>query len=374
MIDQLGDEWRALCEAGPYSDPFYRPEWIAAYVRAFAQRQTVAIATARCGGRLVAVLPLIRETGLIGGMPARKLRGAANVHTCRYDLIHHAGVSDVAIPAVWDALRWTPGWDVLELPNVPIRGALGRLARHAQAQGNATYAVRAATSPYVALPVGEAAFERLLQRVDVKFRSNLRRRMRKLEVHGSVKLVSTSKADARLAEFYELECSGWKGAGQSAIVCDTPTRSFYDEVAKQAERFGYLSIYALECAGRAVAMYYGLRQGSRYFLLKTAYDEGLRDCSPGQLITHEVLRDLATAGCLQLDFLGEMMDWKGDWAPQVRPHANWYVFRGPAGRLLHHLRFRVRPAIGRTFRAWRRSSSASVSPAPSITNERAIHL
>jgi CelD/BcsL family acetyltransferase involved in cellulose biosynthesis len=107
-------------------------------------------------------------------------------------------------------------------------------------------------------------------------------------------------------------------------------------------------------------MFYGLQHRSRYFLLKTAYDETFSDCSPGQLITQEVLRELAAEQCVEFDFLGVLTDWKKDWMPQLRPHANWYVFRGPWGRAVHRMRFQMRPAIGRTLRALRRSAAGEL--------------
>jgi CelD/BcsL family acetyltransferase involved in cellulose biosynthesis len=360
IIDQLAGEWRTLCEHSRYDEPFYRPEWIAAYVRAFAQDKTVVLATARSGGRLTAVLPLIQENGLIGGLPARKLRAAGNVHTCRFDLVHRVGFGEAVIPAVWDALQSMPGWDLLELPDVVIRGAAGELARLASTQGYATHATRAATSPYVTLPTPEGLEPHPVARIDSKFRSNLRRRMRKLQLRGPIKLICTRQADERLAYFYELERAGWKGADRSAIVCNARTREFYEQVARWCERLGTLCIYTLECAGRPVAMFYGLQQRSRYFLLKTAYDESFSDCSPGQLITQEVLRALAAEGCVEFDFLGELTDWKKEWIPRLRPHSNWYVFRGPWGRALHRMRFQVRPAIGRSLRALRGSPAGRV--------------
>jgi CelD/BcsL family acetyltransferase involved in cellulose biosynthesis len=363
IIDQLASEWRMLCEHSRYDTPFHRPEWIAAYVRAFAHDKTVVLATVRSGGRLTAVLPLIQENGLIGGVPARKLRAAGNVHTCRFDLVHRVGFGEMAIPAVWNALRSMPGWDLLELPDVPIRGAAGKLARLASAQGYATHVTRAATSPYLTLRTPDGASPHPVARIDSKFRSNLRRRMRKLQLQGPVELTCTHQADERLAHFYELERAGWKGAERSAIVSNAPTREFYQEVARQCERLGTLCIYTLECAGRPVAMFYGLQQRSRYFLLKTAYDESFSDCSPGQLITQEVLRALTAERCVEFDFLGVLTNWKKDWLPQLRPHSNWYVFRGPWGRALHRLRFQMRPAVGRTLRALRRSAAAQLHSA-----------
>jgi CelD/BcsL family acetyltransferase involved in cellulose biosynthesis len=100
-------------------------------------------------------------------------------------------------------------------------------------------------------------------------------------------------------------------------------------------------------------MYFGLYHRDRYYLLKTAYDETLRDCSPGQLLTHDALADLAARGAAEFDFLGGLMAWKADWAPAVRELCDVYVFRGAAGRALHALRFKLRPAVGKALRRLR---------------------
>jgi CelD/BcsL family acetyltransferase involved in cellulose biosynthesis len=264
---------------------------------------------------------------------------------------HRADAAAAVIPALWEALGATAGWDMLELPNVPEGSAVEKLARHAKARGCLVHAAPAPDVPYLRFPDGSSSFEALLARLDPKFRSNLRRRRRKLEALGPVRLVESRQPDGRLAQFYALELSGWKGEEQSAIASRDATRRFYDSIARDAARSGTLSIYALECGGKTVAMYFGLREGNRYFLLKTAYDESLGQCSPGQLITHEVLRALAAEHCTEFDFLGQLMDWKKDWAPQLRRQATWYIFRGAAGRVLHDVHFRLRPALRRVCKA-----------------------
>lgn len=350
LIDRIANEWRALCEAEPLDVPFYRPEWIAAYVRAFAPDSQLVLITARCEGRLVAVLPLIKEMSTVGGMPARKLRSAGNAHTCKFELVHESALGSDVISAVWKALLEEPGWDVIELEKVPTDGALARLAQAARQHGHPVHVAPLPPSPFLTLDGGEDAFERLMARLDAKFRSNLRRRMRKLEAHGSVALFTTRLVDPRLARFYDLERAGWKGAQQTAIASDAPTKAFYDELAREAARFGYFALYSLDSGSRTAAMFYGLAYRGRYSLLKMAYDEALHECSPGQLLTHEVLRALADNGDREFDFLGELMDWKLDWAPSSRHLTDVHVFRGPTGRALHALRYRLRPAAVRLMR------------------------
>ena len=41
IVDRLADEWRELCHEGPGEQPFYRPEWVAAYVRNCSPKQSL---------------------------------------------------------------------------------------------------------------------------------------------------------------------------------------------------------------------------------------------------------------------------------------------------------------------------------------------
>ena len=353
VIDRSAAEWRALCASTPYAQPFYQPEWICSYVSAFAPRSTVVLITVRSDGKLTAVLPLVRQIALHGGLIARELRAAGNTHTCRYDLIHDPRERSTCVAAIWDALNGMPGWDVLALDNVPARGAVADLMRRAQIGRCAVRALRGLRPPYVPLPSAEQGIGGLLARLDAKFRGNLRRRTRKLSQRGALDLVCSNGPGAALDTFYALEMAGWKGREGSAIACDPSTRRFYDSVADAGEQVGELALYALTCNGKPVAMHYALRDGKRYYLLKTAFDEAHADCSPGQIITHEVMRELIARGYLEFDFLGGLMPWKRDWAPRLRPHASWYAYRGPVGRVVYAIHTQVRKPIGRAARRLR---------------------
>ena len=61
LLDRIGDEWRQLCQEGAFDQPFFRPEWIASSIRAFASKHSVLLITVRDGSRLRAVLPLLEE-------------------------------------------------------------------------------------------------------------------------------------------------------------------------------------------------------------------------------------------------------------------------------------------------------------------------
>src|SRR5215204_6658619 len=78
LIDTLAPEWSELCSRGPRDEPFYRPEWVSAYLRAFAPDANLLLVEARTEGRLTAVLPLVATQRGWPGLRIRTLGGAAN--------------------------------------------------------------------------------------------------------------------------------------------------------------------------------------------------------------------------------------------------------------------------------------------------------
>lgn len=345
-IDEIAGEWRALCDEGPADQPFHRPEWIAAHVRAFERGKALCLLTARADGRLRAVLPLIEErVSLYGVLPVRRLRSAAGVHSCRFDIVQGAGDGERAVAALWSHLARRPGWDLLELRDVPPGGGGEVLATAAAAAGFSTGRQELLHSPFIPIPA-EGARAVLASR-DPKFRANLRRRQKRLEERGPVALKRIQLADsAALAVFYELENAGWKGDCGTAILCSAAERQFYDEIARTAGRLGYLSLYVLTCGGSPVAMHFALTHRGRYLLLKPAYDEAQHDCSPGQLLVARVLEDLDRRGIDEFDFLGPAMDWKADWTDERRAHSFHIVFRrGLRGRVLRAVKFELAPRL-----------------------------
>ena len=328
-IESHAEEWRELCAEGPCDQPFFRPEWIVSYLRAFAPGQLVLMITVREAGRLRAVLPLLRETSFAWGLPFTTLRGAANVHSCRFDIIHGRGPgANAAIGAVWAYLKGLPDWDVIQLPDVPEGGAGEQLMMAAEEDGFLSCRCESMRSPRIDLRGRScgADFSQFGQKSH--FRHSLRRWRRNLEKNGPLSLRRVHKADSGcLEQFYNLERSGWKGKKSTAIACSKEVRQFYDLVAKSAEDFGYLRLYALDQGSATVAAHFGLAYQQRYYPLKVAYDESYSKCAPGHLLLGAILEDCVQQGMQEFDFLGQWQEWKAEWASEARPHAHCYVYR-----------------------------------------------
>lgn len=368
VIYALAPEWRALCDEGTHNQPFYRPEWIAAYLRAFEPDATVALVTARRNGRLRGVLPLIEERLGRLGVGATRLRAPVNEHSNRFDLIHGAGDGDLAVDEIWTALARWPGWDVLDIRDVPDDGALLRLLALAGRAGYASATRETLRSPYIPLDGGDHP-DVVLGPLDADFRRKVRSGRKKLDALGPVRLARLDDADpATLARFFAIERAGWKGRTGTAISCQPNTRRFYSEVAAGAARHDYLSLYQLTCGEEPVAINLGFTLGSRFFVPKVANVEAFRAVGPGHVMVAEIAREVAGRGIAEFDMLGHDEPYKRRWTPRYRQHFHLHVFRsGAAGGAFQTWTEHVMPAGRRVHRGihqWTAASRARETAAP----------
>ncbi len=345
----LGEEWNALLARGPVDLPMSRHEWISAWLDAFARAAEPLVLVARgASGEPAGMAPFLEERrrGIV------RLLAPANDHSCRFEWALGPDVSG-AVGALWVHLRDRVSWDGLLLRDVRRDGPTSTLLEAlARADRHLTGRWESMRSPYVVL--GGAPAE---ERVSAKFRSNLRRRARKLQEAGAVALDRADRpedVDGVLAEFLALEAKGWKGERGTAIALDRALVAFYARMARDAARRGALAIRVLRLDGRAVAVHLGLVHRGVYYLPKTAYDEALAQASPGQLLQREVLAECEAHGLSAFEFLGPDMDWKRDWGPSHAPHDWLYVYRPSlAGNAMHTLKHRVRPVVKEVLAWWR---------------------
>jgi CelD/BcsL family acetyltransferase involved in cellulose biosynthesis len=364
IVESLAEEWRRLCEEGRCNEPFYRPEWVAAYIRAFARQAKVVVITARIDGKLKAVLPLIEERSLFRGIPIKILRDASNVHSCRFDVVcAPGGEGEVAVGAIWKFLaERADDWDVIQLSTVPQEGALHLLDKAARRDGFPTERSVSMRCPYLPLTGFGETKDPLALQSSANFRSIVRRRERQLKTQGNVFLRRVTTADPEMLQrFYDLERSGWKGEEGTAIDCSEETRQFYDEIARNGERFGYLSLFFLEVDGHPVAGHFGITHAGRYFMPKLGIDENYRKCGPGHLLIYEIMRDCVENGISEYDFTGPWAEYKAKWTSTNRSHFTLRIFRKSLrGRLLHSL-FKMEANARKTARRLLRVSKTDKS-------------
>src|SRR5262249_56033278 len=99
------------------------------------------------------------------------------------------------------------------------------LLRRARSDGHLSGQWKMSPGPYITLPGQVTTLEAALKHTTSKFRYSVRRRQRKLEEEGELRLISTTEADpTELERFYQLERAGWKGGEGNAHPGPRATR------------------------------------------------------------------------------------------------------------------------------------------------------
>jgi CelD/BcsL family acetyltransferase involved in cellulose biosynthesis len=329
--------------------PFLRHEWLRTWWDCFGAGRRLHIVVVKSAGRILAIAPLMRETAWMYGVPVRRLRLLQNDHSPQADIIVAESPQE-SYRAIWQSLvDASEPWDVLQLSEVPrasptLRALLTLAAEHTQPTG----VWHSDNSPYLSL--GQT-WDSYFATLDPKFRQNLRNRWSRLTKLGHPTLqVLQDRSAIREAcdEAFRLEASGWKLTAGTSIGSDPATRRFYTELVERAADRGWLRLLFLAIDGRRIATAYSVCYRDRLLFLKTGYDPEFEKCSPFRLLTYMALRDAFTAGLAEVDFLGDTEPWKLEWTKTTRPHDWLFIFANTLrGRLVHQLKFRVKPALQR---------------------------
>lgn len=352
---RLRSEWDSALEGGLDPSPALEHDFLRLWLESFVPGRTPLTLVARRAGRIDAALGITLSRTPVDGLPVTLADAWCNAHGTRGGVLLGADALD-AIPALVHRLG-DLGWDVLRLRDVPREGGtLDTLTQALRDEGCAVHLASPMDSPYVPLP---SNWEELERRLDARFRQNLRRRRRRLEEHGPVRLETVTggdELDAALEDAFEIEASGWKGQEGSAIRARPELVAFYAGWARQLARSGRLRMNFLTLDGRRIAFHFAFVHRGRYYLPKCGYSELHADCSPGQQLVAEVLQRCVEEGLESFEFLGFSMGWKRDWTPLVRPHATVWAFRPTvAGRLARLVRAQARPRVVRAARQLRDS-------------------
>lgn len=352
VVDRIAHEWDELCDRGKLTQPFFRPYLASAYIDAFAPGSSVAVVTARRGGLLVAVLPLVERTVGVGALKLRWLHSAANEHFTQFDVIHAEEDAGRLADALWQFLDDCPDWDVVQIDSAPGRGVADLVRGVARMRGARSEFHGADASPYIVLDNPQLTLDDYLAGLPKKRRYRLRRALKRLRQHGEVSLVrvgaeqSFESLHRAVQDFYHLEHASWKGQTGTSILSDPATRMFYDQLTSEAAARGELQMYRLEVDGTTVAMDLGLASGKVFLDLKTTYDAAYHECSPGNVLLALILVELSRSGFIELDLGGGAEPYKMEWTDSTRGSGSVFLFRpGMRGQLAWNLLFRAGPKL-----------------------------
>jgi CelD/BcsL family acetyltransferase involved in cellulose biosynthesis len=285
--------WTDLVEVDPEATVFHTPRYLKLYWEEFGAEHLLLSFVRRGEEETAAAAFEISDGTLswLGGSEVTDYMGP----------VGRPEAAEGAAKELMAALAARDDWETGDLAGLPARSAWLRALRSgAEAAGLIAEVGDDDLAPFLRLP---ASFEEYLERLSGKLRHEIRRKDRRLR---------TSFPDARLVDatrdtlardmerFVELHRSSGGPKGRFMVP---EMELFFRRLAEEMLPDGTLRLAFLEAEGTKIAGAIGFRDGDRFLLYNSAYDEEYRAVAPGMVLVAELIRDAIEEGHLGFDLL-----------------------------------------------------------------------
>lgn len=334
-LETLREDWNGLFEQAAASQQIFQSfEWNRVWAEHFlvsrktCTRKTLAIATARRNGRLVALWPMaVRcsagfKTLTWMGEPASQYGDA---------LVEPGGVTSSDLRQSWDFLIAKTEPDVVSLRKVRRDAVAAPLL--AEWGARATAIERAPFLDLASAP-DFASYE---TRYSGKARKNRRRLMRRLAEKGVVSFTHVRHGEE--ARRLTLEAIAMKRvwlAHRNIVVSalhDDRLRAFFEQFVSRERAGTRALVSAISLDGRPLAIAVGLVHGGRWAGHILTYDVAHEGSGAGVLLVEEIIRRCFADGIVTLDFLAPADAYKLDWADASVETCDFTAAMSLAGRV-----------------------------------------
>ena len=362
-FDSIAAEtWDVLADRTPWATPFARwafhRSWWDAY-GAGAHDETVVVGDPTVDGAPIAIVPLMHRHQVEPGDSSIRtsMRHTAAPLTpveptataIFFGASYHADYATVLaapadLPVVAGALvdllerEVSPGeqpterWDEVDLRRLrcgdPAADALeAAFVTRAATAGWRVVREREDVCPVVALPeTGD--FQQYLGTLGKKERHEIRRKVRRAEAAGEVRLEASADPSADLEAFIELHQKRW---GAEGLFPATPggesSRVFFRELFRRFGPDGSLRLMFLTVAGRRIAAGVHFDDGETIYYYNAGVDPDARDLSPGVVMVARYMEMALTSGRRRVDFLRGDEPYKYEWGAVDEPIQRIFVER-----------------------------------------------
>ena len=351
IADIAPTTWDALAASNPWATPFsawaFQRAWWDAYGEN-AHEETVVVVPrdAPPGADPIAIVPLMHryEVEPSDALTHTRMRHGADMELTTvspsatgifFGASYHADYATVLadprdLPAVSDAVATYLGgggshrWDVVDLRRLrcgdpaaeELAAALG--ARE-MTHGWTLNVEREGVCPVVTLPDG-ADVDGWLGTLGKKERHEIRRKFRRAESVGEVRLVDSPDPLADLDRFIELHQKRW---GHDGLFPATPggeqSRVLFRRLFELFGPTGPLRLAVLSVGTRSIAAGIHFETPDGYLYYNAGVDPEARDLSPGVLMTYLYVARALASGKRRLDFLRGDEAYKYEWGAVDEP-------------------------------------------------------
>lgn len=295
----IAGEWRRLEETG-HATAFQTRRWLEPLMRIAAPAEGAepffVLVREPASGAPQMLMPLcLRRRGALRAIEFLDL-GASDYNAPLIASDFRPSPTEFA--ALWSAIRAAlPPADILRIDKSPVT-----IASAPNPLLHLRFMRRLALGAWsVALPRTREAYDREI--LSARFRKELRRKRRRLEACGALRIVragDAGEASRMLRELADMRRRRYAALGRHDILANAAFRAFYEELLA---RDGLAEIHALEVDGLRVAVQFGLRRAEAFhFLLSGFRDDEWAQKSVGGVAADMMIAQAIEAGLATFDF------------------------------------------------------------------------
>jgi hypothetical protein len=341
--------WDALVDASPAATPFschcVQRAWWDAY-GADAHEQTLVIVDESDPATIVGIAPLMHRHELEPGdlaarttlrreVSSRLLPVPDSATAVFFGASYHADYATILasrddLPAVCDAVaaylaaQDPSRWDVVDLRRLrhgdPAADALeAAFEKLAPSAGWCVTREEEEVCPVATLPDG-ADFDGFLATLGKKERHEIRRKIRRAEGAGEIRLDASAEPLADLESFVELHQKRW---GADGLFPPTDgggaSRRFFAGLFGECSNPGPVELRFLTVGGRRIAAGVTFDDGQTVYYYNAGVEPEARDLSPGVVMVALYITDAIARGRRSVDFMRGNEPYKYEWGAVDRP-------------------------------------------------------
>ena len=213
--------------------------------------------------------------------------------------------------------------------------------------------------PSVTLPAG-ADFEAYLGTLDKKERHEIRRKIRRAEAAGEVRLERSADPLGDLDAFVELHQKRWGAEGLfPPTEGGAASRRFFAGLFEDCAPSGLVDLSFLTVGGRRIAAGVTFDDGEAVYYYNAGVDPDARELSPGVVMVARYIQRAIELGRTRIDFMRGNEPYKYEWGAVDEPIERLLVQRTAAGGSID---------VG----AERRDPASPVSSGPTASRSMAV--
>ena len=182
------------------------------------------------------------------------------------------------------------------------------------------------TCPYLVLP---DSMDKLFKIMSKKFRNNIRRCNRKIELNENVNISTDSGKDIikNLDELVWLHRARWESRMLPGVMKEETLLRFYRKVSSELKNRKMVDVYIMRIGQNAVAAYYIFTKNDTAYAYLGGFDPTMEKYSPGTVMLYHVIDDAVKKRLKYFDFLRGNESYKYKWKPYNKYNCQIRVFK-----------------------------------------------